>query len=273
MTDAPLISPRRENIVEGRRGSPSSLLAIGFPSGAATSNVATWDDHEVVNDWSTETIDPTRLAAARQAFFEHATPRTEPPGRIWRSLRWGRTVEVFVLDSRSERLPSTRSSAAGGQYLSEEQLGWLVAGLEASRATFKVVVNSVPITEWPLLFLGANDRWPGYAAQRQRVLEASGRVPGTIWLAGDFHFGAVARIGPPGDPFFRQTEILVGPVAHINPALAVIEFTGDPSQFPFLSGERNYARLIFDPTSAPPSLTIEHVTGNGQILNTHLIAL
>jgi len=38
---------------------------------AATSTYAIWDDHEVVNDFAGETVDPDMLAAGRQAFFEY----------------------------------------------------------------------------------------------------------------------------------------------------------------------------------------------------------
>lgn len=237
---------------------------------ASTSIVATWDDHEVDNNWDPETFDPARLSRAKQAFFEHTTPRPSAPERIWRSLRWGHTVELFVLDCRSERRPSTRDEA-GAQYISEEQLAWLVAGLEASPAAFKVIANSVPITSWPPLFLAADERWQGYAAQRRRVLEATAAIPGVLWLAGDFHFAAVARIDPPNGPFFSQTEVLVGPIAHLNPALAVVQLTGDERQFPFLSGDRNFGRLTFDATRTPKTITIEHVGERGQVIGTHVL--
>jgi len=63
------------------------------------------------------------------------------------------------------------------------------------------------------------------------VLAISEKIPGLVWVAGDFHFGAVARVDPPGGAHFAQTEVLVGPVAHVKPALAVVQLTGDPAQF------------------------------------------
>ena len=129
----------------------------------------------------------------------------------------------------------------------------------------------MPITAWPPLFLAANERWQGYAAQRRRVLEAAAGIPGVLWLAGDFHFAAVARVDPPDGPFFAQTEVLVGPVAHLNPALAVVQLTGDERQFPFLSGERNFGRLTFDAASSPKTITIEHVGESGAVFGRYVL--
>jgi len=233
----------------------------------AVACVATWDDHEVEDNWDPETIDPARLAAARAAFFEHLAVRRDPahPERIWRRLRFGDTVELFVLDSRSERLPSTRGGE-GATYLSEEQLAWLGDGLARSAATFKIIVNSVPITAMPPLFLGASNRWPGYAAQRQRALAHAAGIDGVLWLAGDFHFGAVTRVDPPGGDHFDQVEVLAGPIAHVG-AAAVVQHTGDPAQFPWVSGARNYARLTADPEASPPTLKVEHIGGGGEVLH------
>lgn len=65
--------------------------------------VAVWDDHEVENDFDRETVDPAKFAAGHQAFVE-AWPITEQPGgRLYRSVRWGREVELFILDLRSYR--------------------------------------------------------------------------------------------------------------------------------------------------------------------------
>ena len=224
--------------------------------------IATWDDHEVDNNWNPETFDGARLASATRCFFEHTTPRSASP-KIWRSLRFGHTVEVFVLDGRGERRPSTRTSS-DPLYISNEQRDWLVEGLNSSPCVFKLVANTVSIAKWPALYLGGDDRWQGYGKQRVHVLSRTAEVSGVIWVAGDFHFGSVHRIDPPDGPFHGMTEVLVGPVAHLNPALSIVELTGDKRQFEWLSGERNYGRFIFDPNTL--TMTIEHVAPGGTVL-------
>jgi alkaline phosphatase D len=72
---------------------------------------AIWDDHEVANDFDPSSVDPARYAAGRRAFLE-AWPIDAAAGRLYRSLRWGRTVELFILDVRSYRSPQADKTGA-----------------------------------------------------------------------------------------------------------------------------------------------------------------
>lgn len=65
--------------------------------------IVTWDDHEVENDYDRETVDPRRRAEGHRAFMEYSPIAEQPGGRIYRKFRWGRDVELFVLDGRSYR--------------------------------------------------------------------------------------------------------------------------------------------------------------------------
>ena len=81
---------------------------------ARTSYVGVWDDHEVVNDFGpvsdTGQRRPTRPAStcSRSACRPSSTtrrsrPAANTPARLYRSLRWGRHMELFVLDTRQYR--------------------------------------------------------------------------------------------------------------------------------------------------------------------------
>ncbi|MFO0608404.1 MAG: alkaline phosphatase D family protein [Polyangiales bacterium] len=229
----------------------------------STGMYLTWDDHEVLNNWDPETLSAARLAAARQAFFEHRATRRNAaaPERIWRSFRWGRTAEIFVLDCRSERLPSTRSTnvARRSQYISRAQMDWLKAGLRASPCVFKFIVNSVPIVDRA----GADaDNWNGYASQRQEILRHidSNRLRGVVWLSGDVHFGGVCKVEPTG-PFADIWEVIMGP--------AGADRDGRPplrdGQWPVsVIGTHNYTVLRADP--ATRTLRAEFVNGAGNVI-------
>ncbi len=215
---------------------------------ASTSALATWDDHEFANDWNPETFDATQRAAAIQTFFEHQPVRRDAsaPDRVYKSVRWGRTAELFVLDCRNERRPSTRSTPSA-QYVSPEQLAWLKAGLTASTSVFKIILNSVPISDFPGAFdLAQNDRWEGYAAQRTDILRFidDNAIGGVLWLAGDFHLASAGRVATSG-PGSTQIELLAGPGAQTGNLLATV--LGAP-QFDFATRENNYTVLELDPT-------------------------
>lgn len=224
----------------------------------STSVIATWDDHEVANNWDPETLEEPIFALASQTFFESLPIRRHPtaPERIWRSTRWGRTAEVFTLDSRSERRPSTRLRG-DAQYLSRAQMDWLKGGLAASPCAFKIIVNSVPITNFPSVFdVVSNDRWEGYWEARQEILSFidNEQIEGVLWLSGDFHFASAGRVSPAGATAGSSAvELLVGPGGQDpNPLWAAL--VGDP-QFDFASGTNNYAVLDLDPATRTAKVT------------------
>ena len=68
-----------------------------------TSVYATWDDHEVANNFA-GSLEPL-MPVGRRAFRDYwgiEGPREEPD-RLYRSVRWGRGLEVFMLDTRQYR--------------------------------------------------------------------------------------------------------------------------------------------------------------------------
>jgi alkaline phosphatase D len=239
---------------------------------ASTSLVATWDDHEISNNWNPETINDGVLAEGAASFFEHLPIRrnAQQRDRVYRSTRWGRTAEVFVLDSRSERRPSTRTSS-NAQYLSRAQMNWLKAGLAASPCTFKVILNSVPVTNFPGLFdFVANDRWEGYAAARTEILSFidDEQLGGVLWVSGDFHLGSAGRVSPSGVGS-RAIEVLAGPGAQsANPLLWTL--LGN-RQFDYVTGTNNYTAFALDPATRRATVTFHN--GSGATLATRSYVL
>ncbi len=189
---------------------------------ASTSLVATWDDHEVANNWTQDDLQPGQFDAALEAYRE-ALPQREGPGGtgIWRILHWGKVADVFVLDCRGERTAT--------DYLSQEQMDWLKDSLLQSDARFKFIMSSVPITDYDRYYgdLLAEDRWQGYPEQRDEILSfvADNSIPGVLWTTGDFHSSIISYVDMPGEgPGGDQLEVMVGPVGStLGPAPYMID--------------------------------------------------
>lgn len=233
---------------------------------ASVSALATWDDHEFENDFDPETLDAAQRDAAVQSFFDYQPVRRDAssPNRVWKRMRWGRTAEIFVLDCRNERLPSSRGST--DQYISREQMDWLKAGLASSEAVFKLILNSVPISDFPGVFdLARNDRWEGYPIQRGEILQHidDTGITGVLWIAGDFHLASAGRVARSG-PGATQIELLVGPGANTANPLA---FTLGGPQFDFASGTSNYVVLELLP--AISRVRARWIDGSGSSFEVH----
>jgi alkaline phosphatase D len=227
-----------------------------------TSMLAPWDDHEVTNDWNPESISPARRDAAFQAYFETLAVERQEAGELWHSYRWGDTVEFFVTDNRAERLPSTRTSDEA-QYISDAQMEWLQDGLVESDAHFKVVFSSVPITNMPNVWdFAPEDRWEGYAAQRNELLDfiTGNEIDDVYFLGGDFHIGFVAHVEPSG-PANRIWEIAVGPGAN-GPNPLALALTAP--QFDFRTdgfGTEFVTVLEFDPVASSVRVLFTNTAG------------
>ncbi len=241
---------------------------------ASTSVLATWDDHEVTNNFNPEEISPTRLAIAVQTYFESLPLRRDAaaPDRLWKSVKWGDTAEFFVLDSRGERKPSTVLSA-DNVYVSAEQLAWLKAGLKASTAVFKVVLNSTPISDFG--FSGVTfDTWVNYPSQRREILKyiEDEAISGVLWISGDHHFASVGKVtgalqlGPGKNAW----EVLAGPGAQTSNPLYV-GLNALPSRWPVATGTNNYTRFEFDPAAG--TVRVVFINGDGDEFATHTISL
>ncbi len=180
----------------------------------------TWDDHEIDNNWDPELINQNIYENGLRSFLSNTPLRKNKfsSKQIWRSFRFGKIVEVFVLDCRGERKPSK------GEYISTEQKNWLLNGLKYSECKWKVVFNSVPITDLPDFGDGnlslTSDRWEGYRDLRSNLINSitNNNVEGVLFVSGDMHNGSVNRVNSSG-PASMIFEIITGPAGSspINP--------------------------------------------------------
>lgn len=205
--------------------------------------LAQWDDHETHNNWFPgQMLEDDRYAVksadllaarAKRAFFEYLPVRTDAidPDRIYRTVRYGPLLEVFVLDQRSYRGPNSanrqQTLGSDSSFHGPQQIAWLKAKLKASTATWKVIASDMPIG----LIVG--DRVAGRPAF-EGVAQADGpplgreleladlfrflkenKVRNLVWLTADVHYATAHYYDPAKaqftdfDPFW---EFIAGPI-------------------------------------------------------------
>ncbi|MCP1123409.1 alkaline phosphatase D family protein [Bacillus sp. 3103sda1] len=181
--------------------------------------IVTFDDHEVDNNYAGDVPQdpdkqPTeeflkRRAIAYQAYYEHMPlRRTSLPNgsniQIFRRISFGNLVEFNVLDTRQYRddqangdkisNPSPGSEDPNRSILGEEQERWLLDGLAASQAKWKVLAQQVFFAQRDFGFnpdeeLYSMDAWDGYPATRQHIVDflAEKNIKNTVIITGDVH--------------------------------------------------------------------------------------
>jgi alkaline phosphatase D len=187
-----------------------------------TSVYATWDDHEVGNNFGPR---HELMTAGRRAFQDYFAVEGVPeePGRLYRSVRWGKHVHIFILDTRQYRSANTDADGPDKSMLGPAQLGWLLDGITASDATWKLIVSSVPLG----MFTGGavSDSWSsanvfgyprpgtGFVHERDLVLRTLRErgVRDVVFVSGDVHHAELLRHEPV--PGFVVHEFIAGPLA------------------------------------------------------------
>jgi alkaline phosphatase D len=183
-----------------------------------------WDDHEVRNDFS-GSVEPL-MPAGRQAFLDYwpILPPDEEPGRLYRRIRWGKLLELFILDTRQYRSENGMPDGPGKTMLGAAQRRWLIDGVTSSTATWKVVVSSVTLSVptgrperrdgWSgANVLGFPQDGAGFATERDALLRAFRRrdVRNLIFIAADVHHAELIRHHPHSEWSFH--EFIAGPLS------------------------------------------------------------
>lgn len=146
--------------------------------------VHTYDDHEIINDWSAN--ETGLYMPAMKAFNNYhgqANPRSNF-GKTYYTFRKG-DVAFFVLDTRRYRSANDVEDGPAKTMLGQDQLADLEHWLDTEKA-WKVVVSSVPFTRnWrgP----DANDSWSGCMWERDRILGKMKQTDGVVILSGVSH--------------------------------------------------------------------------------------
>ena len=243
-----------------------------------------WDDHEFINDFSRAEHGTAIYRAGVKAFTDYAPVTYSPSTGLYRTFRWGRHLELFFLDERSFRsakatglcgndlAPTAPAAVRAGfaaiapdlaqpvpqacldtiasptrTMLGEAQEAAFAKAVRASTATFKVVVNEVPMLQ---MYALPYDRWEGYAAARSRMLNVLEGIPGVVVLTTDTHahlIGEIRRstLEPPAPVGTGIWEVVTGPVATNTYGKEIDAFLGSPGAGALVTG------LFFKP--APPS--------------------
>lgn len=188
---------------------------------AEVPTLAQWDDHETVNNWYpgeilgdgpyTERNVSVLAARAGQAFREFMPIRPQPGDgrRIYRTVRYGPALDVFILDMRSYRGANgpndQQAPGPDSAFLGPRQLAWLKRGLIESTATWKVIAADMPIglirRDGPAAFEAiAQGNGPPLGREHEiaellAALKAHG-VKNTVWLTADVHYTAAHYYDP-----------------------------------------------------------------------------
>ena len=214
-----------------------------------TGMLCTWDDHEVtdngtVDPWTTDPSERERIDNAMAAYYRVmpivAEDHTTEP--LWRSMQWGDTVELVVLDTRYERQPEP-----GLAFMSVEQMEFLLDRIENSPCRFVCVATGKPYSHVRLVtgdYPGGEERWQEHIEDRQQVRDLVNAIDSrrVIWVTGDIHMCYLGNTDEDDDSAAGQMWEVCCTSGNTNP-LALLLST---QQFEWFSDRPHMPVLTFD---------------------------
>ena len=92
-------------------------------------------------------------------------------------------------------------------------------------------------------------------------------VSGVLWIAGDFHWGALATVGRPGDPADDMWEVFCGPGGSgINPLVFLINAD---DHYRLVVREHNYVAFECDPMAQ--TIQLAFIGDDGAVIETETL--
>ncbi len=235
---------------------------------ASTPVFMTWDDHEIINDFY-PTKSP-RYPSARAGFDAYQAVHNPAPavaGELYYAFQAG-PADFFVLDTRTHRDANTEPDGPTKTMLGLTQRQALLSWLDTSTATFKVIVSSVPFSDWSTT---KSDSWNGFdnagknfSSERALIFNHidTNDISGVLLVSGDQHWSGV----------FQHTagsttlhEFMPTPAAIGNRALPA-GITTAPDVLHASDSHRVFGRFDLDDSGASPTAHFRLVSDSGQVL-------
>lgn len=203
--------------------------------------LAMWDDHDYGpnNSDGTAAGKERSLAGWKQFWANPAAGTDRTPGAFFR-FNWGE-IDFFVVDGRYHRSPDNAPDDAEKRMLGDAQFNWLLEGLKASRAKFKVIASGSTLNH------SKSDGWRIYTFARHRLFDAirANRIDGVVYMSGDIHNSLVWQHPESNRVGYPLVEVISSGVAN--------------------SKNLSFAAIDFDTTADDPSMRVRIIMGNRSI--------
>lgn len=133
--------------------------------------------------------------------------QTALPEQANRTFRWGRDLQVWLMEGRDYRTPDWVENPTPAPTLwGRAQIKWLGETLAASTATFRVIITTVPVVGPDRSNKDDNYANAGFAVEGKEVRELLRGYPNLTVITGDRHWQYVSA-----DPATSVNEWSVGP--------------------------------------------------------------
>ena len=178
----------------------------------------------------------------------------------YRTYRWGRDLQIWLVEGRDYRSPNTMPDGPDKTIWGEKQKAWFKRTVQASDATFRVLISPTPIVGPDRTSKRDNHSNKVFSHEGQELRRFIGSQENMVVVCGDRHWQYVSRDANTG-----VMEFSCGPASNEHaggwsedqryPEHKYLNVTGG-----FLAGMLEYE-------NGAPVLIFRHYSVDGEILN------
>lgn len=223
------------------------------PLGRSVPQLAIWDDHDYgLNDHDRRHPAKAQSLDVFKRYWANPSYGLEgAPGVFFKYAYGG--VDFFFLDNRYYKDPADAPDDANKSLLGQVQLNWLKQGLQASQASFKVLIAGIGFTEekGP-----GQEAWSSYLAERNALFDfiTENAITGVVLMSGDTHIAELNSIPWSHRGGYDLYEFVSSPLAQ-ECSTSWLNYGAVPRIRQIYSGGPNFGYLRFYCDEDDPRLT------------------
>jgi alkaline phosphatase D len=222
------------------------------------------DDHDILkNDaWPGMTYGDLTWDQGLEIFREQ-----NPTGPLpYRSVRWGRHLQIWLVEGREYRSPNDQEDGPGKTIWGEEQKRWFLQSFANSDATFRVLISPTPIVGPDRPRKRDNHANSGFEHEGREVRDFLATQTNAFVICGDRHWQYASA-----DTARGLREFGCGPGSDSH-AGGWSEDMRTPEQT-FLRLAGGYLRVSIELAAEGPQARVQHCDVNGKVVNEEILSV
>ena len=203
------------------------------------------------------------FAQGQAVFLEQVPIASES---TYRTFRWGRDLQIWLAEARDFRDPNPAPDRPRKKMWGAEQMAWFMESVEASDATFRILISPTPLTG-PYRNSSENDNHTnleGFAHEGRVLRNFIAQQANMIVICGDRHYQYVIE-----DPETGVREYATGPASDEHAR----GWSNDDvrPEHRYLNVVGGFLMVTVERQGDVPTLLLQHYGVDGQVLNEEMI--
>lgn len=217
------------------------------------------DDHDITKNDSWPGVDYGDLSWERglEIFQEQTGLPEELP---YRTVRWGRDLQVWMMAGRKYRSPNTMPDGPEKTIWGKKQKQWFFDSVQASDATFRVLISPTPTVGPDRKNKNDNHANAGFRHEGDEIRAFLATQKNMYVVCGDRHWQYVSV-----DPETGVREYACGPTSNKHAGGWKNEYRSPMHRY--LNVQGGFLRVEVSRVKGSPQISFRHYDVNGNVAN------